>query len=274
MEFHRRNDPIWSEKWEVSYIRCMKILIGFITLCFTITAIVFITSREPGTSINESGDVQTKSGIITVSASHDENFDPTEIVYTVFFKKRAPSKTALTEALKTATRKLVEFSSTLDIPRDSISANNFSLEKAWKWVSNRNVPDGYEVSQSFRVVLSHPENSTEFIEGIANIGDLEIENSYSQLSSYKEKRNAIYETAIKDAKEKATAIARASGRSIGRVLFVADGSAPSNYYAVNDEYASMGSGGMLMNAKMGTQRAIINQKINIGVSVTMKFEIK
>ncbi|MCK9182702.1 MAG: SIMPL domain-containing protein [Fibrobacteraceae bacterium] len=252
----------------------MKILIGFITLCFTITAIVFITSREPGTSINESGDVQTKSGIITVSALHDENFDPTEIVYMVSFKKRDQSKTALTESLKIATGKLVEFSSTLNISKDSISANNFSLEKAWKWVNNRNVPDGFEISQSFRVVLSHPEKSTEFIEGIANIGDLEIQNSYSQLSSYKEKRNAIYETAIKDAKEKASAIAKASGRSVGRVLFIADESAPSSYYVANDEYASMGRGAMLMNAKMEAPRAIINQKINIGVSVTMKFEIK
>lgn len=244
----------------------MKFLVGFISLCLTVIAIVYIVHAPK--SPREDPE---RFGILTVSASHSKSFSPTNIRYALRFEKRGTEKGALIEANHKASVELVEFVKTLNIPTDSVSVKQFSLEKAWKWENNKRISDGFEISQNISVNMPNPAKVSEFIEGIAMIQDLEIIQSTPELSSATEKKNDVYRAAVKEAVEKAKTLAEASGKNLGKVLSISDENSSVNPFE-NDVYyeGAVALGGA---RKMG-KFAMPEQKIEIGASVTMKFNLK
>ncbi len=245
----------------------MKLLAGFISLCLTIIAIVYIVH-----SPKEPRKISTDDfGILTVSASHSKSFSPTNIRYVLRFEKRGAEKGALIEANQAASAELVEFVKTLNIPTDSVTVKRFSLEKAWKWENNKRIPDGFEISQNIIVNLPEPSKVSEFIEGVATIRDLEIIQSTPELSSATEKKNDVYRAAVKEATDKAKALAKASDKKLGKVLAIGDENSSMNTF----ENAVYYDGAVALGGVRKMSRAAApEQKIEISASVTMKFKLK
>lgn len=245
----------------------MKLLAGFISLCLTVIAIVYIVHAP-----KEPRKISTDDcGILTVSAAQSKSFSPTNIRYILRFEKRGAEKGALIEANHAANAELVEFVTTLGVPADSVTVKQFSLEKAWKWENNKRIPDGFEISQNIIVNLPEPSKVSEFIEGVAMIRDLEITQSSPELSYAAEKKNDVYRAAVKEATEKAKALAEASGKKLGRVLVIGDENSSVNTFenaVYYDGAVALGS------ARKMSKAAIPEQKIEISASVTMKFKLK
>lgn len=245
----------------------MKLLAGFIALCLTIIAVVYIVHTPKAPRKISSDD----SGILTVSAAHSKSFSPTNIRYALRYEKRGAEKSALIEANIAASAELVEFAKTLGVPTDSVSVKQFSLEKAWKWENNKRIPDGFEISQDISVNLTDPSKVSEFIEGIAMIRDLEITQSIPELSSATEKKNEVYRAAVKEATEKAKALAEASEKKLGKVLSIGDENSSMNTFETAVYYDGAN---MLGGARKMSRAAIPEQKIEISASVTMKFKLQ
>lgn len=244
----------------------MKLLAGFISLCLTIIAIVYIihAPKAPRKAVDD-------FGILTVSAAQSKSFSPTNIRYALRFEKRGAEKSALIEANQASSAKLVEFTKTLNIPTDSVTVKQFSLEKAWKWENNKRIPDGFEISQNIIVNLPEPSKVSEFIEGVSMIQDLEIIQSTPELSSAAEKKNDVYRSAVKEATDKAKALAEASGKKLGKVLAIGDENSSVNTF----ENAVYYEGAVALGgARKMSRAAVPEQKIEISASVTMKFKLK
>lgn len=242
----------------------MKLLAGFLALCLTVIAIVYICHMPPRGACEP----PRQQGMVTVSASHSESFSPSGIRFSLRFEKRGADKNLLTSFCQKADDNLAEFVSTLNIPADSISAKRFSLEKAWTWENNRRKPDGFEISQNISVHIPDPRKATEFIEGIATIPDLEIAGSTPELDRETETKNAVYQKAVEKARAKAENLAKASGRKLGKVIFVSDENSAS--YAEGAFYAN---DAVALGASR-SKRSMPEQKIRIDASVSMKFELK
>lgn len=243
----------------------MKFLIAFITFCLTVIAVVYILHSTP---TSETTEAKSKVGSISVSASHSEVYSPSSVVVSLYFNSRNSEKNILVEASKKRIAELVEFASTLNIPQDSITAQQFSLEKAWTWENNKRKSDGFEISQRISVRISDPQKISRFIEGIATIPDMEIRNVSPVLANENEKKNDVYKTAVEEATQKAKSLAKASGKKLGKVLFVSDGSASTDNFDMIETTALGASAMMRKNSVMS------EQKIQISASVLMQFELK
>ncbi len=244
----------------------MKFLVGFISLCLTIIAIVYIVHAPKAPR-----GAPERFAVLTVSASHSKSFGPTNIRYELRFEKRGAEKGALVEANLGANAALVEFAKTLDIPKDSVSAKRFSLEKAWKWENNKRIPDGFEISQNISIDLPDPDKAPAFVEGIAAIQDMEIIQVTPVLSDASEKKNEVYRTAVKEATEKAKVLAEASERKLGKTLSISDEISSTNPF---ENTAYYDGAPMLGGSRKMVGASIPEQKIEIGASVTMKFQLK
>lgn len=245
----------------------MKLLAGFISLCLTIVAVVYIVHTPKTIPEKSAGE----RGVLTVSAAKSKNFSPTNIRYELRFEKRGPKKSALIEASGRAGGELLEFVKTLGISSDSVTAKRFSLEKSWKWENNKRLPDGFEISQSFSVNLPDPSKVPVFIEGVAAIQDLEIVRSTAELAQETEKRNEVYREAVNEATEKAKILAEAAGKKLGKILLIADENSQATVFesaVYYDNAVALGGSRKMAKTQMP------EQKIEIGAGVSMKFELK
>ncbi len=244
----------------------MKLLVGFISLCLTVIAIVYIVHAPKAPR-----KAPERFGVLTVSASQSKSFSPTNIRYALRFEKRGTEKGTLIEANHAASSELVELVKTLGVPADSVTIRQFSLEKAWKWEDSKRIPDGFEISQNIAVNLPDPAKVPAFIEGVAAIRDVEITQSTPELSSAAERKNEVYRDAVKEATEKAKALAKASKGTLGKVLSIGDENFSTNSFGNATDY---GEAAMLGGARKMSGTAVPAQKIEIGASVTMKFQLK
>ncbi len=244
----------------------MKLLVGFISLCLTVIAIVYIVHAPKAPR-----KAPERFGVLTVSASQSKSFSPTNIRYALRFEKRGTEKGTLIEANHVASSELVELVKTLGVPADSVTIRQFSLEKAWKWEDSKRIPDGFEISQNIAVNLPDPAKVPAFIEGVAAIRDVEITQSTPELSSAAERKNEVYRDAVKEATEKAKALAKASKGTLGKVLSIGDENFSTNSFGNATDY---GEAAMLGGTRKMSGTADPAQKIEIGASVTMKFQLK
>lgn len=245
----------------------MKLLAGFISLCLTVIAVVYIVHEPKAPAEKPSAE----RGVLTVSATRSKSFSPTNIRYALRFEKRGPEKGALIEANGRANEELLAFVKTLGIPSDSVTGKRFALEKSWNWENGKRIPDGFEISQNISVNLPDPSKVSVFIEGIAAIRDVEIVHSTAELARESEKRNEVYRDAVREATEKAKVLAKATGKKLGKVLLLADENSQASVFesaVYYDNAVALGSSRKMAKAQMP------EQKIEIGATVTMKFELR
>lgn len=244
----------------------MKLLLGFISLCITVVAVVWIVHSPVQ---NFPPKRENPGGTVTVFASHVEAFSPSVIRFSLRYQKRGLEKGSLVEANSKTNAALVEFVRTLGVSADSVIGKKFSIEKAWKWEDGKRVQLGFEISQNILVNLPDPSRMTDFISGIAQIPDLEISDSNSEIADAAEKRNGVYRKAVLKATEKAKAIAKASGKRLGEVLYVGDEQTTENAVEGVGLYDNAVTLGGARSA-----RFMPEPKIDIGAGVTMKFRLK
>ncbi len=105
-------------------------------------------------------------------------------------------------------------------------------------------PGQWQVNNSVEIVLRDITKASELADLLAKTGANSVYGPNFRMDDTNKIEKSLYDKAIADAKEKATSIAAASGRKLGKVLSVSDGSSGGIYplYSVKMDSAGMGGG--------------------------------
>jgi len=186
------------------------------------------------------------------------------------------------DAQKTAAEKInkaLEYLKTQGIQEKDIKTTSYNVNPKYEWkqgICNQNFCDGgknvltgYEVSQNIDVKVRDTSKAGEILAGIGSIGISNVSGLQFTVDDDEALKNEARAKAIKNAKDKAEAVAKSLGIKIVKV---------SSFYEEIDQpmpYDGYGRGGDMMEAKVASVAPEIptgENKIISTVSVT--FEIK
>jgi uncharacterized protein len=131
---------------------------------------------------------------------------------------------------------------------------------------------GYELYQAATVKIRDLEKIGEIVEAVSTVGANQIGNVNFTIDDQDELQAAAREDAIAKAKEKAEAIAKAAGISLGKIINVYESSNPQPMMYRN-EYAYADSAGVGMGGG-GEIPDIASGEMEVTVNVTLVYKIK
>ncbi|MFA6623373.1 MAG: SIMPL domain-containing protein [Fibrobacteraceae bacterium] len=215
-----------------------------------------------------------ETGTIKVSAYHTEDFAPDAITWSLSVSIKGQNKDSLVTELKKRVTALTAFADSIGVPKDSLVTQQFSLDKDWTWNEGKQIFNGYQISQNITATLSDPVKASKFSEGLAHIADIEIQDMTPTVKDRQAKENKVIQLATKEATAKAQALAEAAGVKLGRVYAISDEPITQNYSRKRGVMLSTG----LLNAAADGAGAgndiFLSQKITLGSTVYIEFEIK
>lgn len=100
----------------------------------------------------------------------------------------------------------------------------------------------WRVNNSIEITLRNIDRASELTDLLSSSGATNIYGPNFRMDEKNDAEKGLYEVAMKDAREKAESIARASGRKLGKVLSVNDGGT-ANTYPVYARMDMVGAGG-------------------------------
>lgn len=124
-------------------------------------------------------------------------------------------------------------------------------------------PDQWQVNNTIEIVLRDISKASDLADLLAKSGANNVYGPNFTMDDTNEAEKGLYDKAIKDAREKAQAIATASGRTLGKILSVSDGGTPNSIYPM---YVKDGAGGGGMPVEPGSTTVYKN--------LTVTFELK
>jgi uncharacterized protein YggE len=198
----------------------MKFLIAFISLCITITAIVYI-KQNPKTTSSSSNSSRIIE-YIDVSGQHSETFSSDQIVWVLQISLMGKEKEQLLIKKNERIKELTTLVSSIGIDPNNLSFENYTLRKQWNWDRGKRTFESYQLNQTIKVQLTSEEKSDLLSEGIIQINDIEIVNVRYEIADIEEKTNQISAKAFKKAKDKAKFLAKTSGKEIETVISISE----------------------------------------------------
>jgi uncharacterized protein YggE len=122
----------------------------------------------------------------------------------------------------------------------------------------------WRVSNSIEITLREIDKASAMADMLASSGANNVYGPNFQFDDTSEFENSLFDQAIKNAQKKAETIATASGRKLGKVISVNEGSGGANIYPVYAMKGAEGGGGAPVEPGSGT----------VSKSVTVVFELK
>lgn len=149
-----------------------------------------------------------------------------------------------------------------DIQTQSLSYYQ-SEESYWDNGVQKSRKGQWRVSSSVEITLREVDRASALAELLAGSGATNVYGPNFQFDDTSEIKKDLFDKAIADAREKASIIAKASGRTLGKVISVNEGSGASNIYPLYSRGAE-GGGGAPMEVGSGT----------VSQTVTVVFELR
>lgn len=151
----------------------------------------------------------------------------------------------------------------LNIAKEDIQTTNYSIYPQYDWVDGRQILRGYTISQNVAVKIRDTEKVDEVLK---IVGDLKLNQvggltfDVDQPETYRQRAR---ELALKNAKEKAEALASIMGVKLGKVIsFNESGSVPLYYDSyMKTEALGLGGGGTAPSVSAGSQEIIVNASV-------------
>lgn len=126
-------------------------------------------------------------------------------------------------------------------------------------------PGMWQVNNTIEITLREVDKANALTDLISNSGANNVYGPNFSMDDTNQSEKSLYDEAIKDAKEKAEAIATASGRKLGKVLSVNDGSTTNNIYPM---YA------LKTDSAMGGGAVTESGSTTVYKNLTVVFELK
>jgi len=150
-----------------------------------------------------------------------------------------------------------------DIKTQSLSYYQ-SEETYWDNGVQKSRKGQWRVSSSVEITLREVDRAPVLADLLAGSGATNVYGPNFQFDNTSEAEKELFNKAILDAKDKAEIMAKSSGRKLGKVISVSEGSATSNYYPMYSSRGAEGGGG----APMETGSGAVTQ------TVTVVFELR
>jgi uncharacterized protein len=109
----------------------------------------------------------------------------------------------------------------------------------------------WRVSNSVEITLREIDKASGLADLLTNSGATNVYGPNFRMDDTSKAEKGLFDAAMKDAREKAELIAKASGRQLGKVISVAEGGTVSNIYPMALK-GDMGGGGAPVEAGSGT----------------------
>lgn len=162
---------------------------------------------------------------------------PDEVVFSLDVTKRNEDMKAAKNEADEVLRKVIELTRRFNIKPENVKTDYISVEKRYQSIRDpaRRVYDedgdeivtkvflGYDVSTTVTVKLTELSNFEQFFSEVINTGISEIGSVKFNSSEIIEQRKKAREMAMKAAYEKAAAMAGAIGQSVGKAIYIAEG---------------------------------------------------
>lgn len=208
----------------------------------------------PAETVTVSGEAKTtlKNQIASFSAGVDAVNDKKDVAV-------AEVNTKMEALIKAVT----EFG----IAKEDIQTQNLSYyqneEMYWDNGVQKSRKGQWRVSNSVEITLREVDKANKLADLLAESGANNVYGPNFQFDDTSEAEKELFDQAIADAREKAEIIAKSSGRNLGKVISVAEGSGTSNVYPLYSRGAE-GGGGAPIEVGSGT----------VYKEVTVVFELK
>lgn len=152
--------------------------------------------------------------------------------------------TAVSEVNKKV-QELIDSIKTFGISQDNIKTQNLSIYQNEEYYydngTQKSRPGQWRVSNSIDIKLKNTERASEFSDLLSRSGANQVYGPNFTLDDTGDAEKGLLEEAIKDAQEKAQIIALASGKTLGEVVSVSEGSSQPVYPLFSTR--EMGGGG-------------------------------
>jgi hypothetical protein len=125
-------------------------------------------------------------------------------------------------------------------------------------------PGQWQVNNTIEIVLRDINKATDLADLLAKSGANNVYGPNFMMDDTNEAEKGLYDAAIKDAKDKAESIAKASSRTLGKILSVSDGAGLNVVYPM---YAKLDSG-------MGGGAVTEPGSTTVYKNLTVTFELK
>ena len=167
---------------------------------------------------------------------------------------------AMTE-VNTKINDLIKSVKDFGVAEADIKTQNLSYYQEQKGSLN---PGQWQVNNTIEITLRDVAKANDLSDLLAKSGANNVYGPNFRMDDTNQIETGLFGEAIKNAKEKADAIAKASGRTIGKVITVNEGASTSNIYPMFAKLDSVGTGGAVTEPGSAT----------VSKSVTVVFELK
>lgn len=155
---------------------------------------------------------------IIVMGKADQKFKPEEVILNLnFFVKEKTYNKALEEGTKSIEEFIENVLYKIDIEKEELKTNRFYISEVTNYdpIKKRRIFEGYSFNQYSQVKFDYNvQKMTKFMELVSNINNPPSYTLNFNVKNVEECKNKVLEEAYKKAKEKAQAIANASGKTL------------------------------------------------------------
>lgn len=181
-------------------------------------------------------------------------------------------KKTVAEAQKDNTEKMNAFIKRIKddfkIDAKDIQTTNYNISPMYDWSDGRQKLRGYQVSQNLNVKIRDMEKVSQILEAAGNAGLNQIGGLNFEIDEPEKLRQEARELALKQAKEKAEALAEVAGVKLGKVIsFSESANEPYPIYRGYEMLKADGIGGG------GEAPAVEAGSSEITVTATVEYEI-
>jgi uncharacterized protein YggE len=204
---------------------------------------------------------------VRVVGTADVQVDPDEAVIEVGVTKQGPSASAAKQAEDAAARRILSDLRGNGIADKDVQTTYLSLELRTK--TTKGVKSSYfSAEQTLTITVRDLAKLDVLLESLVRAGGNQIDSLRYQTSNPRKYRDQARELAVKAAREKAQALARALGQEIGRAQSIDETPPPSFGFNATANYTSANEGS---RKEWGYSTAA--GQISISASVVVTFEL-
>lgn len=202
------------------------------------------------------GQDNRKPPSIDVAGTAEIMVQPDEVVFSLDVTKRNKDMQLAKREADVALSKIIELTRRFNIKPENVKTDYISVEKKFQSIrdpKNRIFDEdgdeigtqvflGYDVSTTVIVRLTELKRFEEFFGEVIKTGVSEIDSVSFESSEMIEQRKAARDMAMKAAYNKASAMAGAINQTIGKAIYISEGTTPnssnSNFLSINGSRAN------------------------------------
>lgn len=232
----------------------MKKIIGTVVLVLILVWIV------PWSRINWGRIIWQQAEVVTVNGEARSQEKNQLANYSAGVMAQNMDKNAAITEVNTKMEDLIKSVKDFGIKEADIKTQSLSYYQEPKGGQN---PGQWQVNNTIEIILRDIDRASDLADLLVKSGANSVYGPNFMMDDTNEAEKGLYDAAIKDAKDKAESIARASGRTLGKILSVSDGAGSNVIYPMS---ARDGAGGGGMSVEPGSTTVYKN--------LTVTFELK